>query len=134
MFVYKIFWLNRTKRSKDVKTLIPTTLLTLTLTLNGLIIWRIQLATKRATKRPHHMAYSVGNKMALLYGLFNWQQNGLKWPYYMTYSIDNRTVLLHRVRVSSVVGISVLTSFDPLVRFNQNILYTNIAIYKKQYS
>ena len=32
MFVYKIFWLNRTRGSKDVKTLIPTTLLTLTLT------------------------------------------------------------------------------------------------------
>ena len=31
MFVYKIFWLNRTRGSKDVKTLIPTTLLTLTI-------------------------------------------------------------------------------------------------------
>ena len=38
---------------------------------NGLIIWLIQLATKR----PYYMAYSVGNKtgnkMALMYGLFN---------------------------------------------------------------
>ena len=41
------------------------------------------------------MAYSVGNKMALLYGLFNWQENGLKWPYYMAYSIDNKTALMY---------------------------------------
>ena len=54
------------------------------------------------------MAYSVGNKMALLYGLFNWlqngQQNGLiiwliqlatKRPYYMAYSIDNKTALIY---------------------------------------
>ena len=38
---------------------------------NGLIIWRIQLATKRATKRLYYMAYSIDNKMALSYGLFN---------------------------------------------------------------
>ena len=38
---------------------------------NGLIIWLIQLTTKRS----YHMADSVGNKMALLYGLFSWQQN-----------------------------------------------------------
>ena len=47
---------------------------------NGLIIWLIQLATKRTTKRPYYMAYSVGNKTgnktALSYGLFDWQQNG----------------------------------------------------------
>ena len=39
---------------------------------NGLIIWLIQLTTKR----PYHMAYSIDNKTALLYGLFSWQQNG----------------------------------------------------------
>ena len=42
--------------------------------------------------------------MALLYGLFNWQQNGLiawliqsttKWPYYMAYSIGNKMALLY---------------------------------------
>ena len=59
---------------------------------NGFIIWLIQLATKRATKQlsilliqlatqwPYCMAYSVGNKTgnktALIYGLFDWQQNG----------------------------------------------------------
>ena len=40
---------------------------------NGLIVWLIQLTTKR----PHHMAYLVDNKTALMYGLFSWQQNGL---------------------------------------------------------
>ena len=47
------------------------------------------------------MAYLVGNKTALIYGLFNWQQNGLnvwliqlvtkratKRPYYMAYSVN----------------------------------------------
>ena len=32
---------------------------------NGLIVWLIQLASKRATKRPYYMAYSVDNKTAL---------------------------------------------------------------------
>ena len=87
---------------------------------NGFIIWLIQLTTKRATiqlsivliqlatKLPYCMAYSIGNKMALLYGLFNLQQNGqqnglniwliqlatkraAKRPYYMAYSIGNKT-------------------------------------------
>ena len=38
----------------------------------GLIIWLIQLTTKR----PYYMADSVGNKITLLYGFFSWQQNG----------------------------------------------------------
>ena len=38
---------------------------------NGLIIWLIQLASKRATKRPYYMAYLIDNKMALMYGLFS---------------------------------------------------------------
>ena len=38
----------------------------------GLIIWLIQLTTERS----YCMAYSIGNKTALLYGLFNWHQNG----------------------------------------------------------
>ena len=75
---------------------------------NGLIVWLIQLATKR----PYYMAYSVGNKTgnktALIYGLFNWQQNGqqngliiwliqltVKWPYHMAYSIGNSVTLLY---------------------------------------
>ena len=54
------------------------------------------------------MAYSVDKKMTLLYGLFNWQQNGqqngfiiwllqltTKRPYYMAYSIDNKMDLLY---------------------------------------
>ena len=49
---------------------------------------------------------------------------------FQIYHIPN----VRRVRVSSVVGISVLTSFDPLFRFNQNILYTNIGVHEKQYS
>ena len=47
------------------------------------------------TKWPYYMAYSVDIKMTLLYGLFNWQQNGLKLPYYMAYSVDNKTALLY---------------------------------------
>ena len=38
---------------------------------NGLIIWLIQLATKRATKQPYYMAYLIDNRVTLLYGLFN---------------------------------------------------------------
>ena len=58
------------------------------------------------------MAYSVGNKTgnktALIYGLFDWQQNGqqygliiwliqltTKWPYHMAYSVGNKTALLY---------------------------------------
>ena len=54
------------------------------------------------------MAYSIDNKTAVMYGLFNWQQNGLiiwliqlaskratKRPYYMAYLIDNRVTLLY---------------------------------------
>ena len=49
------------------------------------------------------MTYSIGNKTALIYGLFNWQQNGqqngliiwliqltVKRPYYMAYSVGNK--------------------------------------------
>ena len=60
-----------------------------------LILLYIILLIQLTTKRPYYMAYSVGNKMALLYGLFNWRQNGLKWPYYMAYSIDNKTALIY---------------------------------------
>ena len=58
------------------------------------------------------MAYSIGkktgNKTALLYGLFSWQQNGqqngliirliqltVKRPYYMAYSVCNKMALLY---------------------------------------
>ena len=54
------------------------------------------------------MTYSVGNKTALIYGLFNWQQNGqqngliiwliqlaTKRLYYMAYSIGNSVTLLY---------------------------------------
>ena len=54
------------------------------------------------------MAYSIDNKMALMYGLFSWQQNGLiiwliqlatkratKRPYHMAYLIDSKTALLY---------------------------------------
>ena len=58
------------------------------------------------------MTYSIGNKTALIYGLFNWQQNGqqngliilliqfatkraAKRPYYMAYSIDSKMALLY---------------------------------------
>ena len=46
----------------------------------------------------------TGNKTALLYGFFSWQQNGLnvwliqlttKRPYYMAYSIDNKKAVLY---------------------------------------
>ena len=52
------------------------------------------------------MAYSIDNKTALLYGLFNWQQNGQQkgliiWllqlatnrPYSMADSVGNKTAL-----------------------------------------
>ena len=50
------------------------------------------------------MADSIGNKTALLYGLFNWQQNGLTiWlipltterSYYVADSIDSKMALLY---------------------------------------
>ena len=76
--------------------------------LNCLIIWLIQLTTKR----PYYMADSIGNKTdnktALLYGLFSWHQNAQQnlliiWliqlttnrPYCMAYSVGNKTALLY---------------------------------------
>ena len=54
------------------------------------------------------MAYSIDSKMALLYGLFSWQQNGqqngliiwliqltVKWPYNMAYSVGKKKALLY---------------------------------------
>ena len=59
---------------------------------------------KTGNKTAFYSAYSIGNKIALLYGLFNWQQNGLiiwliqfatKRLYYMAYSIGNSVTLLY---------------------------------------
>ena len=54
------------------------------------------------------MAYSIDNKMALMYGLFSWQQNCLiiwliqlatkratKRPYHMAYSVGNKMALMY---------------------------------------
>ena len=62
------------------------------------------VGNKTGNKTAFYIASSVGNKMALLYGLFNWQQNcfiiwliqlATKRPYYMAYSVDNKTALLY---------------------------------------
>ena len=70
----------------------------------GLIVWLIQLTTKRS----YHMADLIDSKTALLYGLFSWQQNGqqngliiwliqltTKRSYHMASSVGNKMALLY---------------------------------------
>ena len=55
---------------------------------NGLIVWLIQLATKR----PYYMAYSVDNKIGLIIWLI---QLTTERSYYMADLIDSKTALLY---------------------------------------